>query len=76
MLRWTRIYRAEAAFAEMGCQERGHARQFARAGTEELENPGVLKTPEVVAAGGLAALKVVGSASEILRATKERLFAS
>lgn len=55
---------------------RALARQFARAGTEELENPGVLKTPEVVAAGGLPALKVVGSAAEILRATKERLFAA
>ena len=28
MLRWTRIYRAEAAFAEMGCEERRHARQL------------------------------------------------
>ncbi len=55
---------------------RALARQFARAGTEEMENPGVLKTPEVVTAGGLAALKVVGSAAEILRATKERLFAA
>jgi hypothetical protein len=27
MLRWTRIYRTEAAFAEMGCEERRHARQ-------------------------------------------------
>ena len=27
MLRWTRIYRTEAAFAEMGCDERRHARQ-------------------------------------------------
>ena len=28
MLRWTRIYRTEAAFAEMGCDERRHARQM------------------------------------------------
>ena len=28
MLRWTRIYRAEAAFAELGCDERRHARQM------------------------------------------------
>jgi type I restriction enzyme R subunit len=55
---------------------RALARQFGRAGTEELENPGVLKTPEVTAAGGLAALKLLGSAAEILRATKERLFAA
>ena len=51
-------------------------RQFARAGTEELENPGVLSTPDVLAAGGLAALKLLGSPAEILRATKERLFAA
>jgi type I restriction enzyme R subunit len=55
---------------------RALTRQFARAGTDELENPGVLKTPDVVAAGGLDALKLLGSAAEILRATKERLFAA
>jgi transposase len=27
MLRWTRVYRAEAAYAEMGCEERRQARQ-------------------------------------------------
>jgi len=27
MLRWTRIYRAEAAFAEIGCEARRQARQ-------------------------------------------------
>jgi type I restriction enzyme, R subunit len=52
------------------------ARQFARAGTEELENPGVLQTPDVVAAGGLAALRLLGSAAEILHETKQRLFAA
>ena len=52
------------------------ARQFARAGTEELENPSVLSTPDVMAAGGLAALRLLGSPAEILRATKERLFAA
>ena len=55
---------------------RALARQFARAGTEELENPGVLSTPDVTAAGGLAALKLLGSPSEILTATKERLFSA
>jgi type I restriction enzyme R subunit len=55
---------------------RALARQFARAGTEELENPGVLSTPDVTAAGGLAALKLLGSASQILTATKERLFSA
>lgn len=52
------------------------ARQFARAGTEELENPGVLQTPDVVAAGGLAALRLLGSAADILHETKQRLFAA
>ncbi|HJP88804.1 MAG TPA: DEAD/DEAH box helicase family protein [Candidatus Limnocylindrales bacterium] len=55
---------------------RALARQFARAGTEELENPGVLQTPEVMTAGGLGALKLLGSASGVLQATKERLFAA
>jgi type I restriction enzyme R subunit len=55
---------------------RALTRQFARAGTDELENPGVLKTPDVVAAGGLDALKLLGSAAQILLATKERLFAA
>jgi type I restriction enzyme R subunit len=55
---------------------RALTRQFARAGTDELENPGVLKTPDVAAAGGLAALKRLGSAADILRATKERLFSA
>ena len=55
---------------------RALARQFARAGTEELENPGVLKTPDVMKAGGLEALKRFGSAADILRATKTRLFAA
>ncbi len=50
------------------------AHQFARAGTEELENPGVLQTPEVLTAGGLPALRLLGSPAEILHATKERLF--
>jgi len=55
---------------------RALVRQFARGGTNELENPGVLQTPDVSAAGGLAALKLVGSPVEILRATKERLFSA
>jgi len=36
---------------------RGLAAQFAKAGTDGLENPQVFQTPEVVRAGGLAALK-------------------
>jgi type I restriction enzyme R subunit len=52
------------------------ARQFVRAGTDELENPGVLSTPEVSSAGGLAALRILGSPAAVLRETKERLFAA
>ena len=38
MLRWTRIYRAEAAFADMGCEERRQARQvLSRPLWEEFE---------------------------------------
>lgn len=55
---------------------RALARQFARAGTEELEDPGVLSTPEVISAGGLAALKLIGTPAQILHATKERLFSA
>jgi len=50
--------------------------QFARAGTEGLENPQVFRTPEVVQAGGLQALKTLGKPADILRETKERLFAA
>jgi type I restriction enzyme R subunit len=52
------------------------AGQFARGGTEELENPQVFGTPEVVRAGGLDALKALGKPAEILTETKERLFAA
>ncbi|MBF6604849.1 MAG: DEAD/DEAH box helicase family protein [Chloroflexi bacterium] len=55
---------------------RALARQFARAGTDELEDRGIFETPDVRQAGGLAALKLLGSAADILRATKERLFAA
>jgi len=51
------------------------ARQFARGGTEELENPYVLSAPEVKKAGGLEALKVLGEPQDIIRETKCRLFA-
>ena len=53
------------------------AAQFARAGTEGLENPQIFQTPDVVQAGGLAALSASGKpASELLRETKERMFAA
>jgi type I restriction enzyme R subunit len=55
---------------------RALASQFARAGTEGLESPEVFQTPEVERAGGLAALKALGKPAEVLRDTKERMFAA
>lgn len=52
------------------------AGQFARAGTDSLENPEVFQMPEVLRAGGLRALKVLGEPAAILLETKERLFAA
>jgi len=52
------------------------AEQFARAGTDGLENPQVFQTPEVVRAGGLAALRALGRPADVLRETKERMFAA
>jgi type I restriction enzyme R subunit len=52
------------------------ARQFERGGTEGLENPHIFQTPEVKAAGGLAALQAAGPAAELLRETKARMFAA
>lgn len=50
--------------------------QFARAGTDELENPQIFNLPAVRRAGGIAALKQVGSPKDVLRETKERMFAA
>jgi type I restriction enzyme R subunit len=52
------------------------ASQFIRSGTDGLENPNVFQTPEVVRAGGLAALKALGKPADVLRETKERMFAA
>jgi len=52
------------------------AAQFARAGTDGLENPEIFHTPAVVQAGGLAALKVLGKPADVLRETKQRMFAA
>ena len=52
------------------------AGQFARSGTDGLESPQVFDTPDVARAGGLPALKAFGQPADILRQTKERLFAA
>jgi len=51
------------------------AQQFAKGGTEELENPYVFSAPEVRKAGGLEALKILGEPKDIILETKRRLFA-
>jgi type I restriction enzyme R subunit len=55
---------------------RAIASQFDRGGTEGLENPQIFQTPEVKAAGGLAALRAAGTPSDLLRETKTRMFAA
>lgn len=52
------------------------ASQFSRTGTDGLENPQIFQTPEVVHAGGLDALKILGRPADILHKTKERIFAA
>jgi type I restriction enzyme, R subunit len=49
---------------------------FKIGGTDELENRGVLQTPAVRRAGGLAALAKLGEPAQVLRQTRERLFAA
>jgi len=55
---------------------RALASPFERGGTEELENPHIFQTPEVRAAGGLAALRAAGNPRELLIETKQRMFAA
>jgi type I restriction enzyme R subunit len=53
------------------------ASQFAKGGTEGLENPHIFETPEVKRAGGIDALGASGRpAGDLLRETKERMFAA
>lgn len=49
---------------------------FKLGGTEELENSGVLQTPAVRRAGGLAALARLDAPMQVLRQARERLFAA
>jgi type I restriction enzyme R subunit len=52
------------------------ASQFARAGTDGLENPQIFEISDVRRAGGLEALKILGKPVEVLRETKARIFAA
>jgi type I restriction enzyme R subunit len=55
---------------------RAIAAQFARGGTEGLENPHIFDTPEVRQAGGIPALRVVDQPYMLLQETKVRMFAA
>ncbi|MDD5675263.1 MAG: DEAD/DEAH box helicase family protein [Chitinivibrionales bacterium] len=55
---------------------RAIANQFERGGTDGIENPQIFHIPEVIAAGGLAALKTAGNPNELLTETKIRMFAA
>ena len=50
--------------------------QFAKGGTENLENPQIFTTPEVAAAGGLNALQAYGEPAFTVAETKRRMFAA
>jgi len=52
------------------------AAQFAHGGTDALENPHVFEMSDVIKAGGLPALRVIGNPADVLRETKERIFAA
>jgi type I restriction enzyme R subunit len=52
------------------------AMQFAQDGTKGLESPQVFRVPDVVQAGGLAALQALGEPGEVLLETKARMFAA
>jgi type I restriction enzyme R subunit len=55
---------------------RALASQFERGGTDVFDSRYLLQTPQVVAAGGLAALQAAGIPAELLRETKTRMFAA
>jgi len=85
--RLTRLERAEAFSykqedwlrempEETAATVRAIASQFGKSGTEGLENKLIFQVPEVIKAGGLSALKLVGKPSEIIQEAKIRLFAA
>lgn len=52
------------------------ANQFTKEGTEALESGYIFNVHEVKTAGGINALKMGGDAAELMRQTKERMFAA
>ena len=55
---------------------RAIASQFAKGGTDNLENSQIFSTPEVAAAGGLRALRDYGEPRTVVDETKRRMFAA
>jgi len=49
-------------------------KHFEMSGTEEIENPYIFNSPDVVKAGGLEALKTLGDPKDIIVETKKRIF--
>lgn len=54
----------------------GMAEQFAKSGTEALENPQIWHVPSIEKLGGLRALQVLGQPTAALRDVKTRLFSA
>ena len=52
------------------------ADQFAKGGTDDLENVYIFQIDEVRDAGGIGALQLAGDPSKVIRETKERIFAA
>jgi type I restriction enzyme R subunit len=53
---------------------KGLGHQFEQGGTDALETPALWDVPEIKAAGGLDALRVLGKPSEVMHQAKGRLF--
>jgi type I restriction enzyme R subunit len=53
---------------------KGLGHQFEIGGTEALETPALWEVPEIRTAGGLDALKVIGTPADVVREAKGRLF--
>jgi len=53
---------------------RGLGTQFAQGGTEALETPALWDVPEIAKAGGINALRALGSPVQVMQEAKARLF--
>ena len=53
---------------------KGFGTQFALGGTDALETPALWAVPEIENAGGLDALRVLGSPAQVMQDAKMRLF--